>query len=249
MPDSCHSNGTINNIPYSLALRIIRICTKTEKREQRLQELKTLLLQRKYPEPLINRALVRARLVPRQKALRQRVNKQETIKRPIVALKYDPRLPSIPAIQAKHWRAMVSQDKYLNYVFPEPPLVAFRRQDNIKNLLIRSKVPPVPNRKSERHIKGTKKCGKSCTACPFISEEKSVKVNSKQDWKIQRKYTCESFNVIYMIECNKDRCKKRYIGETGRFLRSRLSDHRGYVTNKATDKATGDHFNLRAGLG
>ena len=244
MPESCHSNGIIKNIPYSLALRIIRICTKTDQRDNRLQELKILLLQRKYPEPLINRALDRARLVPRHKALRQRVKKQETSKRPIFALKYDPRLPSIPAIHAKHWRAMVSQDKYLNDVFPEPPLVAFRRQDNIRNVLIRSKVPPVPKRNSERQIKGTKKCGRSCIACPFISEEKIVKINNKQDWKIKRKHTCESYNVIYMIECSKERCKKRYIGETGRFLRSRLSDHRGYVSNKATDKATGDHFNL-----
>ena len=91
MPENCHPGGTTKNIPYSLALRIIRICTKPDKRDQRLQELKLLLLQRKNPEPLIDRALDRARLIPRHKA-----HKQETNKRPIFALKYDPRLPSIP---------------------------------------------------------------------------------------------------------------------------------------------------------
>ena len=80
-------------------------------------------------------------------------------------------------------------------------------------------------------------------ACPYISKEKIVKIDSKQDWKLKRKYYCESYNVVYIIECNKERCKQRYIGKTGKFLRSRLSDHCGYVTNKITDKATEDHFN------
>jgi hypothetical protein len=31
MPESCHSNGTIKSTTYSLAIRIIRICTKTAK--------------------------------------------------------------------------------------------------------------------------------------------------------------------------------------------------------------------------
>ena len=48
-----------------------------------------------------------------------------------------------------------------------------------------------------------------------------------------------------MISCNKHNCKeKRYIGETGRILKYRLAEHRGYVTNNVTSQATGAHFNL-----
>ena len=36
----------------------------------------------------------------------------------------------------------------------------------------------------------------------------------------------------------------RYIGETRRWLRYRLADHRGYVDNQDFDKVTGAHFNL-----
>ena len=36
----------------------------------------------------------------------------------------------------------------------------------------------------------------------------------------------------------------RYIGETGRLLRARLAEHRGYVVNKTTERATEAHFNL-----
>ena len=58
---------------------------------------------------------------------------------------YDPRLPAIQAIQAKHWRSMTSQNEHLKNVFPEPPLIAFRKQNNIHNNLIKSKVPPMAN--------------------------------------------------------------------------------------------------------
>ena len=37
---------------------------------------------------------------------------------------------------------------------------------------------------------------------------------------------------------------KVYIGETNRFLKFRLADHRGYVVSKDTTQATGRHFNL-----
>ena len=46
-----------------------------------------------------------------------------------------------------------------------------------------------------------------------------------------------------MIECDKDKCKQRYIGETKRPIKHRIANHRGYVVNKHIDKATGAHFN------
>ena len=63
-------------------------------------------------------------------------------------------------------------------------------------------------------------------------------------WKLNNKFTCETFNSIYMIICKKDNCQLRYIGQSKRPLKFRLADHRGYISNKLTSKATGNHFNL-----
>ena len=62
-------------------------------------------------------------------------------------------------------------------------------------------------------------------------------------WTLNGKYTCHTKNVIYMIECKKDNCKKHYIGETDRVLPERFRDHRGYVKNKHLNQQTGAHFN------
>ena len=132
LPSSCHPKSTTQAIPYSLSLRIVRICTKKENRDKRLAELKDLLLARKYPESLIDRSIEKARKIPRKVALLKVKNKTAE-KRPIFVAKYDPRTPALQPIVAKHYRAMKSQDKYLGECFPMPPLIGYRRQSNLRN--------------------------------------------------------------------------------------------------------------------
>ena len=87
-----------------------------------------------------------------------------------------------------------------------------------------------------------KKCNK-CIICPYIKEGKSVK-GRNFDWKINRSinFTSEK-NIVYMIECNKERCNQRYIGETKFDLKTRLSQHLGYINTKKLNQPTGNHFN------
>ena len=73
-----------------------------------------------------------------------------------------------------------------------------------------------------------KKCGKGCTACPYIKEGKGVKINNKE-WRISKPYDCKSYNVVSAVICNTEKSKKA---------------HLGYVRNQTLDKATGEHFSL-----
>ena len=241
LTSSCHPPQTTANIPYSLSLRIVRICSKIYNRNIRFQELRGLLLNRGYSERMISSAINRAVLIPRDIALR-RTQKLKNLNRPVFAVTYDPRLPSIQRIQAKHWRSMTAQDPYLAEVFSEPPLTAYRRQKNIRNHIIRAKVT-APQRHPRRNLNGMKKCGQNCSMCPYVKEGKSIKLNNTE-WQIRRSVNCNSFNTIYMIQCSKDNCKMSYIGQTGRILKFRIAEHRGYVRNNVTSKATGEHFNL-----
>ena len=170
-------------------------------------------------------------------------NKRKQSKRTVIAVKYDPRLPSLTNIMAKHWRSMISQDQYLSECFPETPLTAFKRPKNLRELIIKAKVPPPQNMRPQREIRGMRKCGTTCTACPYIKEDKKIKIDQQNTWNLYRKHTCNSFNIIYMLECNLDKCKLRYIGESKRSVKHRLADHRGYIINQHVDKATGAHFN------
>ena len=138
---------------------------------------------------------------------------------------------------------MTSRNKYLGDVFNWPPLIAYKRQQTLREHLIKAKVPraprPVPRKKAKWHEKVWLWLP-GLPACPCIKDTKSIIINGI-NWKINRYFNCKSFNVIYAIICNKDNCKKTYIGETKRFLKSRLDDHRGCV-NKHIDTATGSHY-------
>ena len=138
---------------------------------------------------------------------------------------------------------MTRKNPYLAEVFPEPPLVAFKRQKNIKDYLVRSKVTPIQNRKSQRDKRGMRRCGKQCPACPFVKEGKFIKYN-KSTWTINSEVNCETKNVVYLVECNKELCKEKYIGESYRSLKDRTMEHVSYIKSIFPTKATGEHFNL-----
>ena len=80
--------------------------------------------------------------------------------------------------------------------------------------MIRAKVSPLQNR-IQRFVKGMFQCMKQCINCPFINSEKKIK-GPNFTWNINGHFTCETNNIIYMIECKKDHCKSKYIGQSGK---------------------------------
>ena len=121
-------------------------------------------------------------------------------------------------------------------------LIAYKRPPNIKDKLVRTKVPPIGPSRPIRKIAGMKKCN-NCPICPFVQICKSVKATSNNiTVDINTSVTCKSTNLIYCISCQN--CRMQYIGETERSLQERFSEHKQYVTSRQTTKATGLHFNL-----
>ena len=68
--------------------------------------------------------------------------------------------------------------------------------------------------------------------CSYIKEGQNIKINKNSDWKINKEVSCTSYNVVYMIDCTKDTCRIRYIGETHCWLRARMADHRTLAASR-----------------
>ena len=103
LPSSCHPSHITENNPYSLAYRIVRICSTQELRDRRLQELGEFLHQRGYCRPLIQQTIMRAKQIDRREAL-ERTTKREENTIVVFTLQYDPRLQSISSIIKRHCR-------------------------------------------------------------------------------------------------------------------------------------------------
>ena len=193
LPSSCHPAHTTASIPFSLALRIIRICSRMEDRNRRLDELKTMLLERDYKLGIVNAAIGKAKAIPRPEALKKVIRSQEEGRRPVMVVTYDPRLPAIPALVTKHWRTMCREDPYLKEVFQKPPLVAYRKQKTTGNKIIRAKLPEPASRQPRRLLPGMKKCsrsGKECSICPWVREGKMAKATSST---YKKEITCNLY--------------------------------------------------------
>ena len=89
---------------------------------------------------------------------------------------------------------------------------------------------------------GCKNLGK-CIICSHVIEGNTIK-NNNFTWKINKKVSCKDSNIIYLIECQKDNCKKRYVGFSTRQFSERMGEHLGHVRNKDKSQTMGEHYNL-----
>ena len=237
LTSSCH---VTSNIPYSLALRITRICSEPDTRDLRHSELREMLLERDYKPKIIDSAIEKAKQIPRNEALK-RVVKNKTTSRPVFVVPYHPGLPNIPNIVKKHHRVMIL-NPHMKSIFPEAPLVAYKRPMSLRDRLIKAKLPPPQNR-PKRVKAGMHKCNKPCSICPFVSTKKTIKAkHSDHQVELSKHFDCNTKNIVYIIECKK--CGDQYIGQTKNSLKDRFLDHLGYARREEVTKATGGHFNL-----
>ena len=84
---------------------------------------------------------------------------------------------------------------------------------------------------------------KSMSCMPFCERRKICKFK-KGTWKINTEANCESKNIVYLIECSKENCKERYIGESSRSIKERIKEHTSYIKSIFPTQATGLQFNL-----
>jgi hypothetical protein len=90
-----------NNIPYSLAYRIVQICSKPELRDAQFLKLRDFLLSRDYNSSIVDSAIVRGKAIPGEVALKK-VEKKEKPDRVIFSISFNPQLPCISSIIQKH---------------------------------------------------------------------------------------------------------------------------------------------------
>ena len=188
---------------------------------------------------VINAAIQRALDIDRLDPLK-RVEKTEKKKRITFLVTYNPILPSITNIVQKHWKTL-TRNENAKEIFPNPPMVAYKQPPNLKLTLCRAAL--AQNRRDQRSLTGYKRCISSCNVCPysFSTREYTAKTfTSRTGEKFDMKglYGCHSQSVIYQICCLK--CKKQYIGQTGRNFHLRAMEHLRSI--KAKEKTIGLHF-------
>ena len=230
------------SIPYSLALRIRRICSTDDNFKQRTDELLEFLCQHDHKRDYVKTQINKAFNVPRKNTLCYQHKKSNN--RTVFVTTYNPSLPNFNNIIKKYYPIITASDRCKN-AFKDPSLLAYRRPRNLRDTLVRAKIKtPKPSPSSPPKI--TRCNDGRCKTCKFIAH--NIFHNTGQTRTIHQNLSCSSNNLIYMINCKQcletdTTLPSQYIGQTGRTLKERFREHRRGIQNN-TDESVPIHFNL-----
>jgi Na+-translocating ferredoxin:NAD+ oxidoreductase RnfC subunit len=122
-------------------------------------------------------------------------------------------------------------------IFKEPPIVAYRRDRNLGDLLVHGKLNRIVN---GREIGGKKTCAEKCLICEMCTRSVDMKDTSLKIKGSAKHSECKMWNLVYGISCAK--CERVvYVGETGRSLKERMKEHVADVRHRRA-KPVADHF-------
>jgi len=231
---SFHPKHVLNSIPYGQAIRIHRICSDENDRDTHLNTLRSAFLRSGYDAGLVNRQFHRATQRDRKELL-TRNNRTDSEPRVPLVVTYFPGADKLRTT-LRPTQHLIDNDPYLRRVLPLPPLLAIRQPQNLKQTLVRSKLPSLTPTQN-----GTQPCNKPrCLTCPLIDTNTTVTRHGIIH-NVNGNFNCNSTNLVYLIRCRQECDDAWYIGETKQTLRERLNGHRATIRNRST-LPVGEHF-------
>ena len=134
---SCHPQGVKKGFIKGEALRLLRTNSSKLIFEEKITNFKAHLLQRGYPEDLINTTLSEVNFKDRKLALQQKPKTNQRIL-PFVT-QYQPSVLNLKQIHIKNSH-LIEQQPLLSEIYKEPPLVSYKRGRLLKDILVRAKL-------------------------------------------------------------------------------------------------------------
>lgn len=237
--ESSHPIKCKNSIPYSQFVRLRKICSDSEDFSSKSEEMSKFFLERGYPQNVIKTSLEKAKQTDRNELLGGTKRNESLSKTRIpLVLTFHPTNIPVKNIIYNNFHILKNNGEF-NSLFEDVPLLAFRKDKSLKDVLVRSTVKSNVNSDTV----GTFPCKRNkCVTCRHVVQ-KSVITGPSSSFTIKSKFTCITEGVIYCIICKK--CGDLYIGETGRKMADRFREHKYAVKKHGTTTEVARHFNKK----
>ena len=131
---------------------------------------------------------------------------------------------------------VIADDPATSLIFPLPPMVAFRCDDNLRSSLVHTAEKQAATRAGIYPCQHPR-----CRTCGHISSDTDL-LGPKNRLSIKDSFTCLSSGLIYNYCISCRCCPAIYIGETGRTLRKRFREHLRSINKIASRFAVAEHF-------
>ena len=162
---SAHPYHQKSNLPYALALRIRRICSNMTDFRRHCADLTHHLRNRGYKLGLIKEGIRKAAALTREETLRETVTKPQD-DRVIFSTTYNPMVPNLNH-KLRELHPVLHSSERCKKVFPNPPILAYRRNRNLNDFLVSRRlpnntniVPPLNEPVVDRNSATCEECGR-----------------------------------------------------------------------------------------
>lgn len=234
-------------IPYGQFLRVRRICSKLDDFDKHSISLATHFMRRGYPLNLIEDAFIKARRQERHTLLHPIITPDNHHEENpfFFVTTYHPSLQT-PGRIIKTNRDILARHKTTLPLYNTPVIYGYRRAPNLRDMLVRAKLPSPPtiNAENPPTCEGRQcKSPNLCRYCPkMVTTGNITSKTTGRPYRIKTNVNCRSNNLIYCMQCTK--CNIQYIGETKRSILERFQGHFYNVNTQRNTDVIGLHYNL-----
>ena len=240
---SFHPPSTILSLPKTQFIRIRRICTDITDFKKHAQHFIDFFISRGYRHSNLTKIATEIEKTDRDSLLTPQT-KPRTADHPsrvVFSTTWHPRLRFLQRFLNRSHSQLSTEHPQLKSTFPEPPIVAFRKNKTIRDSLVRARIgtesPPSPKQHTTQQGLSTKLHGSMSSSSTLTNAQSNISVIVKPGSAIEK-------NVIYAAECNK--CNLLYIGQTSQQLNERFNGHRSDILNHPTRCELPQHFHDNA---
>ena len=161
-----------------------------------------------------------------------------SIKKFYCIIDYNPTNPNIPGIITKAM-SYCERSSSTRALMNTEVIFGYRKPKNLSDYLVRTKLPTI------KKPSFPPRCNRflRCRHCVHIMNKSRTRITSYstgRSYKIPRKVTCNSSNLIYCLECPD--CNIQYVGQTKNKLLIRMNQHRNDIKHK-WDTSVSRHYN------
>ena len=213
--NSAHPYHCKKGLPYGQFLRIRRICSQENDFETNCVKKSTLLLQKGYPMRLLHKAYVKAKSNSRDELLKPKTDGETAGKKErqstFLTTTYAPNFNGFKRKVTQTWD-LLDRASNTRRIHENGLVVGYRRTKNLRDLLVRAKLPecPIESCVDPPHLDKTCK-NKNCRYCPILNRSGKITSHSTgQQYRTRHNVSCNSNNLTCCITCKC--CNKHYVG-------------------------------------
>lgn len=234
--DSSHQPASVKGIQKGVALRLRRICSSLEDFDRKAKEYMAYLVARGHNPITVEKAFKDVRMITISES-RQKINRRSMSSKALFVTTYNPLGPNLRGIVKRHSHLLNTDAA--KKALPEGVMLAFRREQNLKELLTRAdpySPTPAPTLQG-----GYTPCKKKCDSCQnFVFPANRITSSATgKSYLVRKDLTCTTENVIYIGMCQK--CKKQGVGSTATW-KPRLRNYKSHVRKKNRTCGIVKHF-------